>query len=176
MREQLLWKRVSGERFTVRRGLREPLCENRVFLCLIFVVVSTAPAGQQCQIVGDRSDCKQFLPAVATFDEEPPFWTPPRSTARAIFDRCEWHRPIATEPSAARGYLLSRSSDQLAMQNRCRSPRMNSSLSTGAGVASTVSFIALVATISNSGESLITTILPLRPLKKTYPPAATGEA
>lgn len=49
-----------------------------------------------------------------------------------------------------------------AMQNRCRSPRINSSLSTGAGVASTVSPTEFVLTISNESESLITTVVPLR--------------
>ena len=52
-----------------------------------------------------------------------------------------------------------------AMQNRCFSPRMKSSLSTGAGVASTVSSTSFVATICRSLASLMTTVVPLRAVR-----------
>lgn len=54
-----------------------------------------------------------------------------------------------------------------SIQKRCFSPRINSCLPTGAGVASTVSPTELDATTSNSSPSLRTTVRPLRPVKKT---------
>ena len=44
------------------------------------------------------------------------------------------------------------------------------------GVASTGSPTEFVATILNLSASLITTVVPSRSVKKTYPPAAIGEA
>lgn len=55
--------------------------------------------------------------------------------------------------------------DYSEMQNKWYSPRMNSSLSTGAGVASTVSPTELLATIFSWSLSSITTVVPLRPVK-----------
>ena len=59
----------------------------------------------------------------------------------------------------------STSTQDPVMQNRCCSPRIKSSLSTGAGVASTVSPTEFVATISSVSESLMTTVVPSRPVK-----------
>ncbi len=52
-----------------------------------------------------------------------------------------------------------------AMQNRCCSPRMNNSLSTGAGVASTPSPTLFVATTLSWLASSITTVVPFRAVK-----------
>ena len=48
---------------------------------------------------------------------------------------------------------------------RCLSPRMNSWSSTGTGVASTVSPTELVVTTSRRAASLMTVVLPLRPVR-----------